>query len=402
MKNKKGFTLVELLAVIAILAILVIIALPYVISMYNNAKKNSFLTEAKSVFSESTNKFMSDSISNPNATEHVYCRSNTDSLNPLDLSGRNINYYIKADRSGNVSAVVIWDDTRYVARKGTNLEATALDDAIDITDDIKNATCDTILSKAKLAIEIKSEYKVTSSVLYRDSTHLSVKMSMEGLTDSDINSVKYVVYRKAKGDTDFVNVHENVVTNKSEKFYYKYIDTAQVNDSNNAYYKVIAYTSDGQKIDEIETTFHYCFVAGTKVKIENGFKNIEEIKAGDKVYSYNLDNNNIELKKVTNIIKSNTIDTYVVTIDKNKVEMTPKHQVYIIDKGWTRAYDLKVGDKMLGINGEKISINNIEYKRYATPIDTYNLTVEGNSNYFITDIQVLVHNATPSIIQDQD
>ena len=41
----------------------------------------------------------------------------------------------------------------------------------------------------------------------------------------------------------------------------------------------------------------------------------------------------------------------------------------------------------------KIKITNIEYKKYDEPIKTYNLTVEGNSNYFVTDIQVLVHNA---------
>ena len=35
----KGFTLVELLAVIAILALLVIIALPNVLKMFNQAKK---------------------------------------------------------------------------------------------------------------------------------------------------------------------------------------------------------------------------------------------------------------------------------------------------------------------------------------------------------------------------
>ena len=34
-----------------------------------------------------------------------------------------------------------------------------------------------------------------------------------------------------------------------------------------------------------------------------------------------------------------------------------------------------------------------EYKKYDSPIDTYNLTIEGNNNYFVTDIQVLVHNA---------
>ena len=38
----KGFTLVELLAVIAILALLVIIALPNVLKMFNQAKKDTF------------------------------------------------------------------------------------------------------------------------------------------------------------------------------------------------------------------------------------------------------------------------------------------------------------------------------------------------------------------------
>ena len=43
--NKKGFTLVELLAVIAILAILVIMALPAVLRMFNQARKDSFTNE---------------------------------------------------------------------------------------------------------------------------------------------------------------------------------------------------------------------------------------------------------------------------------------------------------------------------------------------------------------------
>ena len=50
--NKKGFTLVELLAVIAILALLVIIALPNVLSMFNEAKKDIFLIEAKTIYKE--------------------------------------------------------------------------------------------------------------------------------------------------------------------------------------------------------------------------------------------------------------------------------------------------------------------------------------------------------------
>ena len=45
MRNKKGFTLVELLAVIVVLAIIILIALPAVLSSMEKARKNSFVIE---------------------------------------------------------------------------------------------------------------------------------------------------------------------------------------------------------------------------------------------------------------------------------------------------------------------------------------------------------------------
>ena len=135
-----------------------------------------------------------------------------------------------------------------------------------------------------------------------------------------------------------------------------------------------------------------CFVAGTKVKTETGFKNIDDIKVGDMVYSYNLDTNELELNKVSRTVISQTLETYIMTIGNKTFEVTPRHELYIIDKGWTRAYDVKVGDKMLDANGKEIIINNIINKKYDKPLKTYNLTVDTNSNYFVTDIQVLVHN----------
>ena len=163
MKNNKGFTLVELLAVIAILAILVIIALPNVLKMFNDAKKNSFLTEAKTVYSEAGKKYISDSITSPGNNEHIYCKSKTDSLNPLSLSGRGINYCIKTDSNGNVNTVVVWDDTRYVAKKDSKIDVTSLTESKDITDDIKNATCDNILEASGLIQKI--DYSFTENDL---------------------------------------------------------------------------------------------------------------------------------------------------------------------------------------------------------------------------------------------
>ena len=45
--NKKGFTLVELLAVIVILAVLALVAMPNITRLMENARKNSFTTEAE-------------------------------------------------------------------------------------------------------------------------------------------------------------------------------------------------------------------------------------------------------------------------------------------------------------------------------------------------------------------
>ena len=391
MKNNKGFTLVELLAVIAIMAILLIIALPNVLKMFNESKEKIFLTESKSVFKEAINQTIKDR----NFSDVIYCKSMNDEINPLHMSGREIYYYIKANVNDNTGTIIVWDNERYAKYKGDKLDPSVLDNAEKITDDIKNATCDNIAEAVGLVDKISDTYKVTGSVTFGDSQHLSLNIKMNNMNDSTFSKVKYVISRKLNYETTYTKVNEYVATNKAEGFNYTFLDETN-SYSMDTKYQVLAYTDDNRKIDETSVSYVYCFVKGTKVKTENGFKNIEDIKIGDKVYSYNLNNNSLELKKVLNTIKSNTIDTYKVTIGGKTVEMSPKHQLYIIDKGWVRAYNLNVNDKLLDVNGKQVSISKIEYIKYDSPIDTYNLTIEGNNNYFVTDIQVLVHNASPT------
>ena len=394
MKNNKGFTLVELLAVIAILAILVIIALPNVLKMFNDAKKNSFLTEAKTVYSEAGKKYISDSITSPGNNEHIYCKSKTDSLNPLNLSGRGINYYIKTDSNGNVNTIVVWDDTRYVAKKDSKIDATSLAESKDITDNIKNATCDNILEASGLIQKIDYSFTENDLLINIDD---NISISFKDSVNIDaLNSVKYKIDLFSKDYSDYqsdVTIYEETSTDKTNNFKITFANPIKTNFAASYTFKIYVYDENDNLIISKNINKYYCFVAGTKVLTENGYVNIENIKVGDMVYSYNFNNNELELKKVINLINSEAKETYKMDIGDQTIEMSKRHELYIIDKGWTRAYDVKVGDKMISSDDKVVTIKKIDLITYDTPIKTYNLTVEGNNNYFVTYSKVLVHNS---------
>lgn len=108
--NKKGFTLVELLAVIAILAILVIVAMPNVLGMFNQAKVNLFVTEVQKMMDISKSKFTSEPFSNGGQSIY-YSSVENDELKTkeLDISGNKKEYFIEMDRNGEFKRVVVYD-----------------------------------------------------------------------------------------------------------------------------------------------------------------------------------------------------------------------------------------------------------------------------------------------------
>ena len=390
--NKKGFTLVELLAVIAILAILVLVAVPNVLSMFNKAKKDTFLTEAKNIFKESASKYISDNMHNSNEG-NIYCKSETDSKNPLDMDIGDTYYYIEKDNTGKTIKFVVWNSSGYVTKiVGDNVMLNDVTNDIMTESNVKNITCNNVLTSLDVDPKLTKTYTINANASAETSNKgkLTISIASSNTTD-EFNKVKYVLYKMK--DDKYVEIEQLILTDKSNNFKFEYNDTNGFDWDYDSFYKVEAYTENNLKIGEKEFAYrNYCFVAGTKVKTENGYKNIENIKIGEKVYSYNLDTNALELKEVVNTIQSSTLDTYIMTIGDKTVEMSPKHYIYIIDKGWVRAYDIKLGDMMLSADNEKVEITNIVYKKYDKLIKTYNLTVEGNSNYFVTDIQVLVHN----------
>ena len=113
--KKKGFTLVELLAVIAILAILVIIALPNVLSMYNEARKNTFITEVREYYKAGEQNFL---LNSGNAVTYTSLEGVTGSKTIEMTGNKNMQYYIVFDANGKC--------TKLLATNGTyKIEATA-------------------------------------------------------------------------------------------------------------------------------------------------------------------------------------------------------------------------------------------------------------------------------------
>lgn len=112
MKNK-GFTLVELLAVIAILAILVIIALPNVLSMFRDAKENTFVEEVQKLYQTAETAYINSAM----GTSTVNCFS-SNGTDKLDLTGRELKYVVLFNADGVITKVVA-DDGSYLMNAGT-------------------------------------------------------------------------------------------------------------------------------------------------------------------------------------------------------------------------------------------------------------------------------------------
>ena len=102
-KNKKGFTLVELLAVIVVLALIMIITIPAILNVVDGARRQAFYLYAQSVYQKGIDKYVHN-MDNPNIAS-LNCAT-YDITKDLDL-GNTGNYkgWIKVERipasSGN-------------------------------------------------------------------------------------------------------------------------------------------------------------------------------------------------------------------------------------------------------------------------------------------------------------
>ncbi len=141
--NKKGFTLVELLAVIAILAILMLLVTPNVLKLFNEGREDAFVTQCESIWKLAEQEYMTNTF-DPEKKFGPYCSENEDSKLNTKGGSDSLKYYISFDDEGNVNKLLVTDGIYYY--NGTsvtslnNIKATKVPDGKTPTITCTNGT----------------------------------------------------------------------------------------------------------------------------------------------------------------------------------------------------------------------------------------------------------------------
>lgn len=139
-------------------------------------------------------------------------------------------------------------------------------------------------------------------------------------------------------------------------------------------------------------TSRACFVAGTSVASAAGLVAIENVQAGDKVWSEDPDTGTKELKEVVRTFVNETDKLVHVTIEGETIDCTPEHPFYSPVKGWTEAIQLRAGDILCTVNGDYVVVEQVQHEILETPVQVFNFEVSDFHTYFVGTVPVLVHN----------
>lgn len=140
----------------------------------------------------------------------------------------------------------------------------------------------------------------------------------------------------------------------------------------------------------ISTPHTSCFVGGTLVATEDGFKKIEDIEAGDVVWARDVASGEIVKAKVTSASERGVSTVVEIRLSNNSIQATEEHPFWVVGRGWVKVGQLEIGDQLLGINGDTYSISDLKSSKKEQTV--YNIEVAEFHNYFAGLSSILVHN----------
>ena len=134
-----------------------------------------------------------------------------------------------------------------------------------------------------------------------------------------------------------------------------------------------------------------CFTGDTPVLTEDGKKRIDEIEVGDKVWAFDVETGEKELREVLEVFVNQSFEILYLELSDEIVETTTNHPFYVVGNGWVAAGDLAIGDPIYTIDGNSSYVLGLYLDKLNEPVVVYNLEVDGLNTYFVGS-GFLVHN----------
>lgn len=137
MRNKRGFTLVEIIAVIALIGVIMLLVTPSIVRIFTNAKKDIFKDETLSLYNNAYSTYIFRSSQGDHTKR--FCVGKDTALNKMDVEDTDRLYYdITVNSYGEVISLKVSDDkfgidlSNSSGIKKKNIKTDAVTDAFDI------------------------------------------------------------------------------------------------------------------------------------------------------------------------------------------------------------------------------------------------------------------------------
>jgi hypothetical protein len=134
-----------------------------------------------------------------------------------------------------------------------------------------------------------------------------------------------------------------------------------------------------------------CFVAGTPVMTSQGLRPIEKIVTGDLVLSRNIYSGELSWNPVLRPTERPPAATVNISIDDELFCCSTGHLFWVSGKGWRRASELEAGDVLHGAQRPSV----VTATSVGLRVETHNLEVADNANYFVGNCMIMTHDVTP-------
>jgi hypothetical protein len=143
---------------------------------------------------------------------------------------------------------------------------------------------------------------------------------------------------------------------------------------------------EGKILNVFSKDVSNCLAEGTRLDGESGSVAIERVRAGDRVWGYDLGRGERVLTTVREVRRAEVEQTLRLGCG---LRLTGDHPVYASGR-WLSAQELSQGDELLRADGTRVAVGKVE--RVSGAVAVYDVTVDEPHNFFAAG--VLVHNKT--------